>query len=68
MKRVASAVCIVIAATVLSACAGSASQPASTPDSSPATGLPAAGRTQDVVDQANQRTSQLEQQSGSGQP
>jgi hypothetical protein len=51
----------------LSACGGS-SRPASVPDGPPNTGLPVAKRAQDAVDQQNQRTDQLEQQSGSQDP
>ena len=51
----------------VSACGGS-SQPASTPDGPPNTGLPVAKRAQDVVNQQNQRTGRLEQQTGSQNP
>jgi hypothetical protein len=47
---------------------GGASHPASVPDGPPNTGLPVAKRAQDVVNQQNQRTGQLEQQTGSGNP
>jgi hypothetical protein len=49
-------------------CGGSGSQPASTPESPPNTGLPVAHRAQDAVNQQNQRTAQLEQQTASENP
>ncbi|TML91675.1 MAG: hypothetical protein E6G06_09485 [Actinobacteria bacterium] len=51
----------------LAGCGGS-SHPATVPDGPPNTGLPVAKRAQDVVNQQNQRTGQLEQQTGSGSP
>jgi hypothetical protein len=56
---------LVIAA--LSGCGGS-SQPTSVPNGPPNTGLPVAKRAQDVVNQQNARTGQLEQQAGSQNP
>jgi hypothetical protein len=64
-KRALATVLLVIAS--VSGCAGS-SRPASTPDGPPNTGLPVAKRAQDAVNQQNQRTGQLEQQTGSQNP
>ena len=61
-------VCALLVVASTSGCAGSASKPSSTPEGPPNTGLPVAKRAQDVVDQQNQRTAQLEQQSGAGHP
>ena len=63
--RALAAALLVIAG--LTACGGS-SQPASVPDGPPNTGLPVAKKAQDVVNQQNQRTGQLEQQTGSQNP
>jgi hypothetical protein len=71
VKRVAGALCVVVICVflsgVVSGCGGTRSQPASTPDAPPNTGLPVTGRAQDVVNQANDRTGQLEQ-TGADQP
>jgi hypothetical protein len=47
---------------------GGSSHPSSVPDGPPNTGLPVAKRAQDVVNQQNQRSGQLEQQTGSDYP
>jgi hypothetical protein len=60
------AVALLVIATV-SGCGGS-SQPTSVPHSPPNTGLPVAKRAQDVVNQQNARTGQLEQRTGSQTP
>jgi hypothetical protein len=44
---------------------GGGSKPSTTPEGPPNTGLPIAQHAQDVVNQQNQRTQQLEQQTGS---
>ena len=64
-KRVLAATLLVIAG--LWGCGGS-SHPASVPDGPPNTGLPIAKRAQDVVNQQNQRSGRLEQQTGSENP
>jgi len=63
--RLLAAALLVVAG--LSGCGGS-SHPASVPSGPPNTGLPVAKRAQDVVNQENQRTGRLEQQTGSGNP
>ena len=70
MRPLVGALLVVALLVVASAwgCGGAPSKPSSTPEGPPNTGLPIAQRTQDVVDRQNQRTAQLEQQSGSGHP
>jgi hypothetical protein len=63
--RLLAAALLVVAG--LAGCGGS-SHPSTVPDGPPNTGLPVAKRAQDVVNQQNQRTGQLEQQTGSGSP
>jgi hypothetical protein len=68
VKQVRAVACAAVVTAVLAGCGGSGSEPASTPDTPPNTGLPVAGRAQDVVNQANDRTAQLDQQTGSSLP
>jgi hypothetical protein len=53
-----------VLAVGVSGCGGSAKS-STTPEGPPNTGLPIAKHAQDVVNQQNARTSQLEQQTGS---
>ena len=67
MKPARALAVVLVVFASLSGCGGS-SQPASTPSGPPNTGLPVAKRAQDVVNQQNARTGQLEQQTGSQNP
>jgi hypothetical protein len=59
----------VVVIALAAGCGGSSdSRPAATTQAPPNTGLPVAGRAQDLVDRQNQRTAQLEQRTAYEDP